>query len=157
MMRTESAISESDAVKCELAAEVLCSSGKLRLQVTGWSMLPSIWPGDTLLVECVDPSKMAEGEIVLFRRDRRLFAHRIVRSEASDIVTRGDSVPAADAPVEKGEILGRVASIMRLGKSVQPRTSLRVRDRVIAAAVQRSEFAARLLVGARGLLQSKEI
>lgn len=153
-MRTESVISESDAVKCELAAEVLRSSGKLRLQVTGWSMLPSIWPGDTLLVEWVDPSKMAEGDIVLFRRDRRLFAHRVVRSETSDIVTRGDSMSAPDRPIAKGEILGRVASIMRLGKSLQPRTRLRVRDRLIAGAVQRSEFAARVVVGARGLLQA---
>jgi signal peptidase I len=147
-------MSKSHTAKCELAAEVLRSSGKLRLQVMGWSMLPNIWPGDTLLVEYVEPSKMVEGEIILFRRDRRLFAHRIVRSEAAEIVTRGDSMAAPDSPVEKDEILGRVTSIMRNGKSLQPRTRLRAHERVVAGVIQRSDFAARLLVGARGLLQA---
>lgn len=154
MMRTEPLMSESHAAKCELAAEVLRSSGEVRLQVTGWSMLPSIWPGDTLVVKQVDFPTVSKGEIVLFRRDRRLFAHRVVRSEASDIVTRGDSMPAPDRPVEKGEILGRVVSIMRNGKSLQPRTRLWVGERVIAGVVQRSEFAARVLVGARELMQA---
>ncbi len=154
MMATESVMNESHALKCELAAEVLRSSGRLRLQVTGWSMLPSIWPGDVLVVKRVDFSKVAEGEIVLFRRNRRLFAHRVVRSEASDIVTRGDSMAAPDSPVQKDGILGRVTSIMRDGKSLQPRTSLRIRERVVAGLVQRSGFAARVLVGARELMQA---
>jgi len=154
MMPLEFAISESHAVKCELAAEVLRSSGTLRLQVRGWSMLPSIWPGDTLLVQQVESSEIAEGEIILFRRERRLFAHRIVRSDRSDVLTRGDSMAAADPPVDSDEVLGRVVSIVRNGKRFQPRTSLRVRERVIAGLVQRSEFAARLLVGARELMQA---
>lgn len=154
MTSLEPVTNESHAVKCELAIDVLRSSGELRLQVEGWSMLPSIWPGDVLVVKRVDFSKVAEGEIVLFRRNRRLFAHRVVRSEASDIVTRGDSMAAPDSPVEEDEILGRVISIMRDGKPLRPRTSLRIRERVIAGAVQRSEFAARLLVRARELMQA---
>lgn len=120
-------------------------------------MLPSIWPRDTLIVEQVDSSQVAEGEIVLFRRERRLFAHRIVRNEARDILTRGDSMAAPDSPVERDEVLGRVASIIRNGKSFKPRTSLRVRERVVASVVQRSVFAARVLVGVRGLLQAQKI
>jgi signal peptidase I len=154
MMPTEAVMSESHAIKSELAVDVLRSSGELRLQVEGWSMLPSIWPGDVLIVKRVDFSKVAEGEIVLFRRNRRLFAHRVVRSEGSDIVTRGDSMAAPDSPVEKDEIMGRVSSIIRRGKSLQPRTSLRIGERVIADLVQRSEFAARLLVRASELMQA---
>ena len=154
MKQVQSEINESHAVKCDLAAEVLRSSGTLRLQVRGWSMLPSIWPGDTLLVEQVESSQMAEGEIILFRRERRLFAHRIVRSDRSDILTRGDSMAAPDSPIDKDEVLGRVASIIRNGKRFQPRTSLRVHERAIASAVQRSDLAARVLVGTRELLQT---
>lgn len=154
MMPIEFVISESHAVKCELAAEVLRSSGTLRLQVRGWSMLPSIWPEDTLLVEQVEFPQMAEGEIILFRRERRLFAHRIVRSDRSDVLTRGDSMAAPDSPVGGDEVLGRVVSIIRNGKHFQPRTSLRVHERVVAGVVQRSELAARVLVGARELLQT---
>jgi hypothetical protein len=148
----EFVMSEAHSVKCELAADVLHSSGTLRLKVTGWSMLPSILPGDMLVVEQVDG--VAEGDVVLFRRDRRLFAHRVVKSETSDIVTRGDSMAKADAPIERDEVLGRVISIIRNGKSFRPRTTLRVHERVVAGAVQHSDFAARVLVGARGLLQA---
>ncbi len=154
MKQVQSEINESHAVKCDLAAEVLRSSGTLRLQVRGWSMLPSIWPGDTLLVEQVESSQMAEGEIILFRRERRLLAHRIVRSDRSHILTRGDSMAASDSPIDKDEVLGRVASIIRNGKRFQPRTSLRVHERAIASAVQRSDLAARVLVGTRDLLQT---
>ncbi len=154
MMPAKCVMSESHAVKCELAAEVLRSSGRLRLQVTGWSMLPSIWPGDTLTVEQVGFPKVAEGEIILFRRERRLFAHRVVRSEGSDMITRGDSMAAADPPVDGDEVLGRVVFIIRNGKRFQPRTSLRIHERVVAGVVQRSDLAARVLVGARERLQT---
>lgn len=117
-------------------------------------MLPSIWPGDTLIVERVDFSHVMEGEVVFFRRDRRLFAHRLVRNEV-DMLTRGDSMATPDSPIERDEILGRVVSIVRNGKSLQPRTSLRVHERVVAGLVRRSELAARVLVGARGLLRAQ--
>jgi len=117
-------------------------------------MLPTIWPGDTLLVEQVEFSPVAEGEIILFRRERRLFAHRIVRSGRFDILTRGDSMAAPDLPVDRDEVLGRIVSIIRNGKRFQPRTSLRVHERVVAGVVQHSDLAARVLVGTRGLLQT---
>lgn len=97
---------------------------------------------------------MGEGEIILFRWERRLFAHRIVRSDKSDILTRGDSMAAPDSPVDRDEVLGKVVSIIRNGKCFQPRTSLRIRERLIAGLVQRSGFAARVLVGARELMQA---
>jgi len=33
-------------LKCDLAADVIRRFGALRLRVNGFSMLPSIWPGD---------------------------------------------------------------------------------------------------------------
>lgn len=146
-------ISESHAVKCELAAESLRSSGMLRLRVTGWSMLPTIWPGDTLVVERVDSTEVAEGDIVLFVRQRRLFAHRVVKNRSSAMVTRGDSMQAADSPVDESEFLGRVSSIVRNGRCIEPSKTLGVGERAIASLVQHSEAAARVVVGMRELLQ----
>jgi len=147
-------MSESDAIKCELAAEVLRSSGTLRLRVTGWSMLPTVWPGDTLLIERVDPKAVPEGDIVLFGRDRRLFAHRVLKNERSVLVTRGDSMRTPDSPVDETEFLGRVSSIVRNGKWIKPRRTLRVQKRAIAALVQRSELAARVVVSVHRLFQT---
>ena len=41
-------------LKCDLAADVIRRFGTLRLRVNGFSMLPSIWPGDIACVSRVD-------------------------------------------------------------------------------------------------------
>ncbi len=152
-LRTSSPF-DVDALKCELASEVLRSSGKLRLCATGWSMLPSVWPGDTLLVERVLSENVSEGDIVLFGRDRRLFAHRIVAKGMSDggqTITQGDGMPQPDSPVSDSELLGRVSFIVRNGRCIEPSKALRVSERAVAALVRRSESAARVIVGVHGL------
>jgi len=118
-------------------------------------MLPTIWPGDTLVIDRVSRAEVLEGDIVLFGRDRRLFAHRVVKNKSSALVTRGDSMRAPDSPVDEGEFLGRVSSIVRNGRFVKLRGTLRVDERAIASLVQRSELAARAFVGVRGLFQTR--
>lgn len=141
---------EAHAVKCELAAEVLRTSGSLRLRVTGWSMLPAILPGDTLLIERVGGSAVAEGDIVLFVREGRLFAHRVVGT-GQQVHTRGDAMPQTDPPVAKTDVLGRIQRIDRNGKIIKPRKSPRLSERAVAALVQRSDMAARIVVGVHGI------
>jgi len=119
-------------------------------------MLPTVWPGDTLIVERVDSAEVPEGDIVLFSRDRRLFAHRVAKNPSSGMVTRGDSMPAADSPLGKNEFLGRVSGIVRNGRCIEPRRTLGAGERSIASLVQRSELAARVVVGVRELLQTSE-
>ena len=146
--------------KCALAAEVLRSSGQLRLQVNGWSMLPSVWPGDTLLVEHVaSSSSVAEGDIVLFGRDRRFWVHRVVGRSADNacLLTRGDAMRSVDKPVHEDELLGRVVAMQRSGHFVPPRSTLLLWERLIAALVCRSVSLARIVVGVYGLYQSRSI
>ena len=69
---------DAHALKCGLAVEVLRSSGTLHLRVLGWSMLPTVWPGDTLLVERLASNEVFDGDIVLFSNGRRFVAHRVV-------------------------------------------------------------------------------
>jgi len=158
MMSSATASDAAHSIKCELAAESLRSSGALRLQVTGWSMLPAVWPGDTLMVERANLNTISEGDIVLFVRDRRLFAHRVVASSHRDgdlqLVTKGDAMPSQDAPISDAELLGKVSRIVRNGRSIEPSRSLRISERVIAALVRSSEAAARVIVGIRGMQQS---
>jgi len=145
---------QAHALKCDMAAEVLRSSGRLRLGVTGWSMLPSIWPGDTLELETTTAGELGEGDIVLFTRDQRLFAHRIVKTGANAIVTRGDAMPRADRAVTDDELLGRVICIMRNGKRIEPSRNLRLSERVVAGVVRFSDFGARVVVGIHGMFQA---
>ncbi len=145
----------TNSLKCELAAEVLRSSGKLRLQVTGWSMLPSLLPNDTLMLERSQGEEVSAGEIVLFLRDRRLFAHRVVAKtgQGSDlrIVTQGDGNAQPDPAVSESELLGRVNFVMRDGRLMEPDKTLSLSQRAVAALVRRSPSAARLVAGIHGM------
>jgi signal peptidase I len=146
------------ALKCELAGEVLRSSGTLRLRVMGWSMLPVVWPGDTLVIERVENGTVSEGDIILFRRDRRFFAHRVVgkSSAAGDaqLLTRGDALAQADPPVGDRDLLGKVTFIIRNGKCIEPSRTPRFSERAVSALVRSSEIAARVVVGVHGMRQT---
>lgn len=149
---------DAHAVKCELASEVLRSSGTLRLQVTGWSMLPAVWPGDLLVIQRATSSEVSEGDIVLFGRDGRLFAHRVLAKNLEDsaMLTRGDAMAALDPVVRENELLGRVSSIARNGRCIAPSRALRFSERVVASLVRSSTIAARVVVGVRGMHQAAQ-
>jgi hypothetical protein len=148
VVRLESAAGTS--LKCELASEVLRSFGTLRFAATGWSMLPSVWPGETLVVERVHPEQVHIGDLVLVGREGKLCAHRVVGtagdSENRQWITQGDALPAPDRPVARNELLGRVSYLIRSGKLIPVPAKLGVIDKLIAKVVRRSVPAARALV-----------
>ena len=86
--RATSCPSNREQIGCELAAEVLRSSGKLRFRATGVSMLPTVWPGDVLLVHRPHALPVLPGDIVLFARAGRLVAHRVVEKRDTRNGTR---------------------------------------------------------------------
>ncbi len=166
-MRGTSTIAEDEnAVKCELAAQVLRSFGTLRFVATGWSMLPSLWPGEVLVVERIrenndrDEDRARVGDIVLVRRESGLCAHRVVAaagtSENPQWITRGDALPAPDRPVGAKELLGRVAYVIRGGKLIALPADLNTVENLIAGIVRRSLLAARAFVFLNRLLQTSE-
>ena len=81
----------SHAVKCELAGDLLRSSGSLQLRVTGRSMLPAIWPGDTLEIERANPNTILEGDIAMFTTEHRFVAHRVVAKDCAAELQASDS------------------------------------------------------------------
>ena len=90
-----------DLSKNELAAQALRSFGELRLCVTGSSMLPAVRPDDELLIRCCRIDEAGPDDIVLFIRQRRLFAHRVVARSAAHLVTQGDGLAEPDLPVAR--------------------------------------------------------
>jgi signal peptidase len=150
----------ANALKCELAAEVLRSSGKLRMQVMGWSMLPAVWPEDVLVVDSIERDQVSEGDIVLFGRNGRLFAHRVVckTDHSSDprIVTQGDGMPRPDQPLENAELLGRVSLILRAGKLIDPYKKQGIGQSAMAKLVRHSTGAARILIHLHQLRQTPQ-
>ena len=90
-------------------------------------MYPSIREGELITVEPVVPSDVKRGDIVLYRSERGLLAHRVVGSSPTQssvlsphhsLLLKGDASLSCDQPVEAHQILGRVVEVQRNGRSV---------------------------------------
>lgn len=116
-----------EAVSYQLLSEVLRLSGTARIRVFGSSMLPAILPGDILIIGRAKLDSAIPGDIVFFKRDDRLFVHRLIgkqdRKGIPCLVTAGDSLAENDPPVLPRELLGRVTSIVRGQRLVSPHTT----------------------------------
>jgi hypothetical protein len=110
----------AESVRCELLAETIRVHGKARLRVQGTSMLPSLWPGDVLQVERRVPAEVGAGAIILYLREQRLFAHRLLKKDAGGLVARGDRLPRPDPPLLPEELLGEVTWVERGGRGFAP-------------------------------------
>ena len=131
-------------MRASLAAEALGTTGRLRLRAYGTSMLGAIWPGDVLVCERCDVEKLRLGDIVLYLRDGRLIAHRVVELSYADgrtrVVTRGDRLRNDDPPVHIADILGRVTSVQRDGFAPRPISRRSPTRQLISAVLAHSDL-----------------
>jgi peptidase S24-like protein len=146
----------ANTLGCELAGEVVRTFGRVRVRVTGTSMIPAVWPGDVLVVERRAVERIERGEIAVAERDGRLLAHRVIGprgdgngargTAGATLTTHGDSLLAADEPLRAEELLGTVVSIERGAGARRPRRKLGIGARTLAAMARRSSMAARVFV-----------
>ncbi len=122
--------------RCGLAAEVLRTSGKLKLRALGVSMLPTLWPGDQLAIQSCPMDEIDAGDLVLFMRRGRFFIHRAVGNlligNESFLIARGDCMPGDDPPVRSSELLGRITGVQRGASSFVPGRELSTFSRMTA-------------------------
>jgi hypothetical protein len=113
-------------VFAEVLEELLASGHEATFRVEGDSMFPTILWGDQ--VRIVATNDVHAGDVVLARAARGLTAHRIVSLTGSQIIMRGDNAPANDPPVEIADVLGRIISLRREGRtfSVRPLRSMTI-------------------------------
>jgi hypothetical protein len=141
-------LGKASTLGCELAGEVVSTFGEVRLRVLGTSMVPSIRPGDLISVQRASLSEISVGEIALYLREGRLFAHRVVARAGSSqqpfLVMRGDRLSQDDAPVCASEFLGRVHLIERGGLRLQPAARLSPWERIIVLLLRSSDHATSL-------------
>jgi len=135
------------AMKCALVAEAVRRFGEIRLRVAGTSMLPSLWPGDILLVRHCRAAELQPGHIVQYMRDGLLVAHRMAGSQGGHWLARGDRNVFDDPPLSEAQILGRVVSVERHGRLIDPAFN-HVR-RLAAWFLRRSDLLVRILLRLR--------
>jgi hypothetical protein len=151
----DSAADLRDVAKRSLVAEVASAFGQVQLKVTGTSMIPCVWPGDILTVSRTSAAEVTPGHVILCYRDQELVAHRLTRKAGNLLITRGDSLPCYDPPFHEDELLGRVVSILRNGRRIDP--SLAWWHRAGSWILRRSQLSSRVLLALRTRLWAKTI
>ena len=102
-----------------LSVELLRLGYRVRFRPKGTSMHPAIRDGETITVEPVSPADVKRGDIIFCRTDDALIAHRVVSIKGrTSFVLRGDALQSCDEPVSAAQVLGRVVSVERDGRSI---------------------------------------
>lgn len=127
------------ALRCALAAEALRVSGTLSLPVFGCSMLPSLWPGDILLVGRVRSCQIGPGMLVIYARGESFIVHRVISCNRNVLITRGDALNRNDAPVRPSQVLGEVVAIQRGRAQLVPKRRLTSAQKLLCFFFHRSE------------------
>jgi|SRR5882724_1601375 len=148
----------SSTCRCNLVSEAVRKAGRVRLRVSGTSMVPAMRSGDLITVERAGIAEIGLGEIVVFARSGRLVVHRVAgilaascptsAGDKSELLlqTRGDCARRNDPIVQGSELLGRVTQIERGSQRVQPRATLGRAQQLISRLLRISDRAARLYV-----------
>jgi len=105
----------------EFAFDLLRAGNSVRIMASGYSMYPSIKPGDIILIDPLPyQGSLITGDIIAWQRDSDFVVHRLVHITDSDnhryYLTRGDSSLSSDEPVSAGQLTGIVTTIERDGR-----------------------------------------
>jgi hypothetical protein len=75
----------------------------------GTSMLPTIAPGQRVVVEC--GSEPAIGDVVIFRQNDQVMVHRLAAQAGTWLMTWGDANWLPDEPVEVSQLIGVIRGV----------------------------------------------
>lgn len=89
---------------------------------SGLSMEPILKDGDILIIKKVPFSKIKINDIVVFKKENKLIAHRVIYKKHSYLITKGDKVLKSDGKIYQKEIFGKVFQVKREKKFFYPET-----------------------------------
>jgi signal peptidase I len=124
----------------DLSTELLRQGKSIRFRAPGRSMYPTIREGEAITVDPIEPSSINIGDIILYRQDTSVVAHRVVRIIKTELsppcsldaehqsndtrhafLFRCDTWGKEDLkPVTGAQILGKVIAVERNGRQVDP-------------------------------------
>ncbi len=106
-----------------LTEELLHSNQDVALKVGGGSMFPCLKPGDIITIKKLPSKELVSGDIIVFKQEKKWIAHRILRIELLDdsklmFIAKGDTCKTEDAPLKEDDVVGKVVSYNRQGKTI---------------------------------------
>ena len=115
----------------ELITELLKDGYNVNFSAPGHSMYPTIMANENILVAPIDPAAVRMGDIILYRTNGSLIAHRVTLINKMNhngintypdwsFILKGDASATYDEPVKDEQVLGKVISIERNGCVIDP-------------------------------------
>jgi ATP-binding cassette subfamily B protein len=108
----------------DFAEMLLNDNNMLSIRMKGYSMFPTLQVGDVGFVRKCSVSELAIGDIVVFRENKKLIAHRLIKiidkNDTFFYITKGDKNTYTDKPFTEKEFLGKIEYIERGGKKITP-------------------------------------
>ena len=83
----------------EICTDLLYRGHRVRFAAPGNSMHPAIRNNDTIVIEPIDPSAVHIGDIILYRSDTGLIAHRVVDKKENERLKEASFRLKANKPV----------------------------------------------------------
>lgn len=111
----EKVISAEDALG--FGGQMLAEGRAVKMRLGGYSMWPTMIPGDVATIIPIRAEDVKVGDVVVFDRGHRWIAHRLISKEdvngISTFVSRGDSCMNKDAPFGEETLKGSVVQVQR--------------------------------------------
>jgi len=108
----------------ELVETLLEDDHRLILRMKGFSMYPCLKPGDKGVVEKCILHDLRPGDIIVFKQNGSLVAHRLMHRNHDVLMAKGDHNKHYDPVVKEDALIGRVIRVERKGKDLST-TALR--------------------------------
>ena len=94
----------------------------VQFRAEGSSMYPAIRDGELITVGRVTAADIVRGDVLLCRQSARLLAHRVVEVAAHGsrhvLWLRGDAKSACDMPIALSDVVAKVLSVTRNGRTI---------------------------------------
>lgn len=110
---------------------LLAAGLKVRIEVTGRSMLPFLRPHDVVTL-APRAKRHTPGDLVAYRDSTGLVIHRLTHRTRHRYHTRGDGLSIADRPIHPHQVVAQVVALERRGR--QQRLGSRLERRLLAVA-----------------------
>lgn len=103
----------------DFAESILENNHTLGIRTTGYSMYPALRPGDIGHIEKCMPTEIKVGDVVVFKSNGKLIAHRLVAIDdvAGTFLTKGDKNKFFDTPFATDAFVGKIISFERRGEN----------------------------------------
>jgi ATP-binding cassette subfamily B protein len=123
-MKSDILISELYGFTCDL----LESNQDVAVEVGGYSMYPSLKPGDLIKIRRFKKDQLEIGDIIVFNKGNKWIAHRIRKvffdNGKKFFITKGDSCVKEDLPVNELNVIAKVVEFSRKGERFDIRSTL---------------------------------